>query len=722
MAEHDSQTQLITELTSQLARILQTNNENQSQRHPDSLKISVTLNNSNYSLWSRMIKVAIGGKSEALLNHLTEDPPSTNNQKWNQEDLVVFSWIIQNIEPQIASNLTQFPTAKTLWNALITTYSSGKDKLQTFDLHVKANNIRQDGKSTEELWLKLQGIWGEIDTRDPNPMEHPNDIVKYNNIRSEQKLFQFLNSLDHKHDNIKRELLRTDPLPTVEGAYAAIRKENAHQFIFNKTDAFTQSGIATGLVAPASKSNDFDGHGLLSRNQQRRSDSTSSSRDKDNLECTKCGMKRHTREQCFKVIGYPDWWADKHRKGKASMVTTATTKGKQEDNETGTTTQGGFGLFTAEPPSSSSSSGEGNRGLGLGIKSLKIIPDKLNKVGGDKYVDEYDGLGVSDIRTGEIVGRGTERDGLYYVDEVTQDCRIMLAHGTPDRQAWLWHRRLGHPQMQLFCEERGIIHQTTCPHTPQQNGVAERKNRILLEITRALMIESNVPRSFWPEALATATYLVNRLPTRALELKNPLEALTKFYKPPSNLTLRPRIFGCTVFVHIPKIERTKLDACAEKCVFVGYGVNQKGYRCYSPKRKHMYTTMNCDFLETEYFYTQHTSQGETDFGDAVSWLDIPSSEEVTHHTTPQSPPPINTTVNDLPDHTEVNTESPDITNHENLEEILQENSDQVYPENETQQQEPERYVLPPRINRGIPPRRYSPERTVSKSRYPMANM
>ncbi|XP_071721007.1 uncharacterized protein [Rutidosis leptorrhynchoides] len=187
MAEHDSQTQLITELTSQLARILQTNNENQSQRHPDSLKISVTLNNSNYSLWSRMIKVAIGGKSEALLHHLTEDPPETNNQKWNQEDLVVFSWIIQNIEPQIASNLTQFPTAKTLWNALITTYSSGKDKLQTFDLHVKANNIRQEGKSTEELWLKLQGIWGEIEIRDPNPMEHPNDIVKYNNIRTSER-------------------------------------------------------------------------------------------------------------------------------------------------------------------------------------------------------------------------------------------------------------------------------------------------------------------------------------------------------------------------------------------------------------------------------------------------------------------------------------------------------------------------------------------------------
>ncbi|XP_071704383.1 uncharacterized protein [Rutidosis leptorrhynchoides] len=340
-----SQTQSlqITELTNQLARLLQTNLESQSQRLSDSLKINVSLNNSNFSLWSRMIKVAIGGKSDALLNHLTEDPSDSKNHKWIQEDLVVFSWLIQNIEPQIASNLTQFPTAKALWNALVTTYSSGKDKLQTFDLHVRTNNIKQEGKSVEELWLKLQGIWGEIEMRDPNPMEHPNDIVKYNNIRFEQKLFQFLNALDQKHDNIKRELLRIEPLPSVEGAYAAIRKENAHQTIFGtKTDIPTNSGIVSGLVAPASKSKEPDGHGLVSRNQ-RRSDYSSSSRDKDNLKCSECGLKRHTKEQCFKVIGYPEWWNDGHKKGKAAIVTpVAATRGNQQVNNSGTTTKAGF--------------------------------------------------------------------------------------------------------------------------------------------------------------------------------------------------------------------------------------------------------------------------------------------------------------------------------------------------------------------------------------------
>ena len=73
--------------------------------------------------------------------------------------------------------------------------------------------------------------------------------------------------------------------------------------------------------------------------------------------------------------------------------------------------------------------------------------------------------------------------------------------------------------MNQFCQEKGIIHQTSCAHNPEQNGVSERKNCFLLEITRALMIESQVPKSFSPEALVTATYLVNRLPTRALDLK-----------------------------------------------------------------------------------------------------------------------------------------------------------------------------------------------------------
>ena len=59
-----------------------------------------------------------------------------------------------------------------------------------------------------------------------------------------------------------------------------------------------------------------------------------------------------------------------------------------------------------------------------------------------------------------------------------------------------------------------MIHQTSCTNTPQQNGFAERKNRHLLEIARSMMFSTQVPKSYWEEAVLTAAYLINRLPTR----------------------------------------------------------------------------------------------------------------------------------------------------------------------------------------------------------------
>jgi transposase InsO family protein len=106
--------------------------------------------------------------------------------------------------------------------------------------------------------------------------------------------------------------------------------------------------------------------------------------------------------------------------------------------------------------------------------------------------------------------------------------------------------------MKQFISDHGMLHQTTCSNTPQQNGVAKRKNRILLEITRALMIESHVPVHFWPEAIATATYLTNRLPTKALDFQTPRDTLSYHAPSFSSHSLPPRVFGCVVYVHLSK--------------------------------------------------------------------------------------------------------------------------------------------------------------------------
>ncbi|KAM0071101.1 putative transcription factor interactor and regulator CCHC(Zn) family [Helianthus debilis subsp. tardiflorus] len=335
-----------TDLSIQLANLLKDglNSQNTKPKLSDNLQINLKLNSDNYALWTRMIRVAIGGKSKALLQHLTSNPPDKKEEgfeQWEQDDLIVFSWLIQNIEPSIAGNLTEFPTVKSLWDALTITYSSGRDKLQTFNLHVKANDIKQNGSTLENFWITLQGIWGEIERIDPNPMKCPEDIQIYTKIRAEQKLFQFLNALDRRYDPIKREILRSDPLPTAEAAYALVRKEAAHQHILGATLSIQTEGIATGLVTTNEESVGLATRGI--RRTEGKKNGPVFKEDKTNLKCTHCGMTRHTKEQCFRIVGYPDWWADGNKKtGKSSDKGKAA--GEGETSGTGGKKQGtGFG-------------------------------------------------------------------------------------------------------------------------------------------------------------------------------------------------------------------------------------------------------------------------------------------------------------------------------------------------------------------------------------------
>jgi hypothetical protein len=144
----------------------------------------------------------------------------------------------------------------------------------------------------------------------------------------------------------------------------------------------------------------------------------------------------------------------------------------------------------------------------------------------------------------------------------------------------------------------GIVHQTTCPGTSEQNGLAERKNRHLLEVTRCLMMNMNVPKYLWAEAVMTASYLINRMPTRVLDYKTPIECLTG----KTTYVVPPKVFGCVCFVRDHRPSTGKLDPRALKCIFVGYSGTQKGYKCWCPTEKRMFVSMDVTFRENETFY------------------------------------------------------------------------------------------------------------------------
>jgi len=144
-----------------------------------------------------------------------------------------------------------------------------------------------------------------------------------------------------------------------------------------------------------------------------------------------------------------------------------------------------------------------------------------------------------------------------------------------------------------FCVEHGIRRQLTAAFTPQQNGVAERKNRTIMNMVRSMLTEKKLPKIFWPEGVNWSVHVLNRSPTFAVKNITPEEAWS---------TIKPsvsyfRIFGCIAYVHIPDSKRTKLDNKSLKCVLLGVSEESKAYRLFDPISKKIIISRDVKFEE-----------------------------------------------------------------------------------------------------------------------------
>ena len=235
-------------------------------------------------------------KAREKLNHITEASPASDDprfNRWDIEDTIVKGWICNSLDKNLYGKFLRYPTAKEVWDAIATTFYDGSDAAQVFDLNKKVNKVKQAGRSIEEYYNELQDLWLEIDFRRPNPMECTNDIGKFNKFIQESRVYSFLDGLDDKLDNERANVLQMVPFPTLEQAFARVRKEATRQEIMNK-------GNEGDSHAPAA---------MISRGQK--------FFDKSRLKCTHCGQTKHTKEQCFQLVGYPEWFKDR-RKSKSN--------------------------------------------------------------------------------------------------------------------------------------------------------------------------------------------------------------------------------------------------------------------------------------------------------------------------------------------------------------------------------------------------------------------
>ena len=149
-------------------------------------------------------------------------------------------------------------------------------------------------------------------------------------------------------------------------------------------------------------------------------------------------------------------------------------------------------------------------------------------------------------------------------------------------------------KMLTFCREKGITHNFSAPYTPQQNGVVERKNRTLQDMSRTMLLSSGLAPTYWAEAVNTACYIINRAMPHPILDKTPYELIKGI---PPNIS-HLRTFGCKCFIHNNgKDNLGKFDPRSDKAIFLGYSSSSKAYKVLNMRTQKFEESVHVVFNE-----------------------------------------------------------------------------------------------------------------------------
>ncbi|GAA0157982.1 transmembrane signal receptor [Lithospermum erythrorhizon] len=203
----------------------------------------------------------------------------------------------------------------------------------------------------------------------------------------------------------------------------------------------------------------------------------------------------------------------------------------------------------------------------------------------------------------------------------------------------------------------GITHQLSCPHTPSQNGAAERKHRHIVETGLTLLAKASMPLKYWDDAFSSAVYLINRLPNKSLDYMSPYQKVCGRH-PQYNLL---KVFGCRCYPYLRPYNKHKLHFRSLPCIFTGYSFQHKGYKCFHLASGREYIVRHVVFDEQLFPFAQGstTSVSSLFFPNHVSSTPLGiltcSHPSVTSYPNlPSLPSPITPTPLDLPPFPHVN--------------------------------------------------------------------
>nr|XP_043620166.1 uncharacterized protein LOC122592014 [Erigeron canadensis] len=580
----------------------------------------------NYKVWSCAMELALETKNKiGFINGECERPYDNEilAKQWDRCNYVVLTWILNSMSEEVYLGQIFSRNAATVWLELKETYDK-VDGSVIFNLHHKINSLTQNGSPISDYYHKLNSLWKQYDslTRLPTCVCNASaDIKTYN---QNLKLMQFLMGLDDAYIPVRSQLLIRDPLPTVKAAFAIISREESHRGITSvETSQKPQNSAFSAKFSerkkfPANKTHENKFF------EMRRGPNP-------NLKCTRCDKIGHTYPNAFnnnkfsnngfsrKTPQFPYVKNYSSNQTSSHIEPQGGTVSQFGSNSAGGTFSPNL-QFTDEHVSqilkmlnenSLSKQPQTNMAGMFNVEDVSTLdltvghPNgtkaRVTKIGNlklTKYITLFGVLVVPEYRdliTKKTLGTGRQSNGLYLFDEcesgkITATCYNTISMCYISKH--VWHCILGHP-----ANQKGIIHQTSCAYSPQQNGVVERKHIHLLNVARALMFQGGLPLNMWNECVLTACYLINRLPSSVLNGKSPYEL---FFKSQPNLS-HFKVFGCLCFATILN-NFDKFSSKSEKCILLGYANAKKRYKLLSIEHNNILYYRDVKFYENIFHF------------------------------------------------------------------------------------------------------------------------
>ncbi|RVW57066.1 Retrovirus-related Pol polyprotein from transposon TNT 1-94 [Vitis vinifera] len=420
------------------------------------------LNGQNYLQWSQSILMFIRGKEkDDYITGASAAPETTAStyKKWIAENNMVMSWLVNSMTADIGENFLSFDTAKEIWDTAKETFSD------------KENTSKSSRLKASSMICVKETLRGRIMGVKPLPSLREAFSEKVGTLR--ETCWKIHGKpVDWKPRQPLEKEGRGNHVATDE------QSPQPEASPFNKEQMEMLQKLLSPLLSvqsqTGSSSNQVIGSGTLAH--------------KGNfLSAFTTGKKR-------KKPWIVDSGASDHMTGD---VTIFDTYSSCPNNLTVRIADGSL----------SKVAGTGSVVLSrdLTLNSVLLIPNldcnllSISKLTKEKRcITNFSSTHCEfqDLDSGKTIGNAEECSGLY----------ILKERHDPQEQ----------PQMTVgeFLAQEGIVHLSSCVDTPQQNGIAERKNRHLLEVARSLMFSMNVPKLLWGQAVLTAAYLINRMPSR----------------------------------------------------------------------------------------------------------------------------------------------------------------------------------------------------------------